>query len=195
MPSIKPTLIAIGGLSASGKTTLSDALVDVFNGFATDITLATISSDVTLKTLWAAQNNQAVDLYTKLPAEAYEAEFGKKVYGAMIKAVQDNLQTNDIVIMDATFSPPHMREEFEKTAKDAGGKFVGIWLDAPSKSLINRADKRAASAKSISDADGSIVEKQLQNEIGDIDWVRIDASQSKRIVTNKAVSAIIPVFN
>ena len=68
------------------------------------------SIDVIRKTLWAKENNQEVDLYSKLPADAYTSEFSGKSYDAFIQAIKDNFKTSDVVIVDATFIQSSGRE-------------------------------------------------------------------------------------
>ena len=50
---------------------------------------------------------------------------------------------------------------------------IGLWLDAPESLLIDRTAQRRNDA---SDADANVVRMQRAQDIGDINWSRLDAS-------------------
>tara|TARA_R110000764_G_scaffold165913_4_gene252863 strand:- start:9222 stop:9809 length:588 start_codon:yes stop_codon:yes gene_type:complete len=189
MTSKPALLIAIGGLPATGKTTLADTLAQNFTDMAKET--HRINSDTERKTLWAKENNQACDLYKKLPVEAYSAEFRTKSYTQLFTAVASAIQTNDVVIIDASFTSEDQRTELADLAKKQGSLFAGIWLNATTETMMNRADARAQSTeKSISDADGAIVKLQLKSDLGVISWPQIDANKCTQTVHFHALNAI-----
>jgi predicted kinase len=186
----KPSLlIAIGGLSGTGKSTLSDTLSQNFTDMAENT--FSINSDTERKSLWAKENNQACDLYEKLPVEAYSSAFRAKAYAQLFESVASAMQSHDVVIIDATFTSEDQRSAIAALAHEKNDLFIGLWLNAPTETMIDRADKRAQSAeKSVSDADGKIVELQLKSDLGTITWPQIDAGQSQQSVQFHAIQAI-----
>ena len=57
--------------------------------------------------------------------------------------------------------------------------FIGLWLEAPETVLIERTKRRRFDP---SDADETVIRKQHSQDIGAIDWHRIDASLSAESV-------------
>lgn len=193
MSKMQTTLIAIGGLSGTGKTTLSDNLSREFARFANAPTQACISSDIVRKTLWAQENGQEPDLYSPLPVEAYSSAYGVKAYDKFFADIKTNFD-HEIVIVDATFTKPEARAELETLARDNKVKFIGLWLEAPTDTIKQRVDARAANEQTVSDANSIVVDMQLKAGTGDVRWTKINTDQDKRDITSKAIGAIIPAL-
>jgi len=193
MSQMQTTLIAIGGLSGTGKTTLSDNLSQIFATFANPPTQASVSSDIVRKTLWAQENAQEPDLYSPLPVEAYSSAYGVKAHEKMLADIKANFD-NEIIIVDATFAKAETRIDIENLAHDNGVKFIGLWLDAPIDTIKQRADDRAANEQSISDANSMVIDLQIKAGTGDVRWTKINTDQDRRNITSQAVSAIIPAL-
>jgi len=58
-------------------------------------------------------------------------------------------------------------------ARETGAPFDGVWLDAAADMLRARVSARRDDA---SDATPDVVDRQLGFELGDLRWLRIDAS-------------------
>ena len=78
-------------------------------------------------------------------------------------------------------------KKLEQKAKDLGVKFDGIWLEAPVEILRRRIGARKNDA---SDADRAVLEKQLDYDLGAMDWHRVDASPPPDAVAEAALKAI-----
>lgn len=193
MSQMQTTLIAIGGLSGTGKTTLSDNLTQTFAEFANPPSNASISSDIVRKTLWAQENGQEPDLYSPLPAEAYSSAYGAKAHEKMLADIKANFDS-EIIIVDATFAKPETRTDIENLAHDNNVKFIGLWLEAPIDTIKQRADARAANEKTTSDANSMVIDLQIKAGTGDVSWTKINTDQDKRSITSKAIGAIIPAL-
>ena len=159
-----PSLIAIGGLSGSGKSAVSRAIaphIGVFPG------AVHVRSDVERKRLFG------VAPLERLPADAYTLEVTKRVYAMCRKHALLALEAGQSVIVDAVHARPEEREALAALAAAKGVAFTGLWLDAPAKTLRDRIAARTGDA---SDATPELVDVQLAYEIGPQSFTVIDAS-------------------
>lgn len=156
-----PRLICIGGLSGTGKTTLAHRLAPQFSSVPGALHLR---SDVERKMLFGVPETQ------HLGASAYTGKVSEKVYSCLMHKAKLALMAGSSVIVDAVFSNEAEREHAQAVARDAGASFDGLWLDASEKSMIERVTDRTGDA---SDADASVVRKQLKKPTGNISWRRI----------------------
>ena len=77
------------------------------------------------------------------------------------------------MVLDATFISPELRARAEALARRAGVPFAGVWLEAPAEILAARIGGRHGDA---SDATIETLQMQVDREVGDITWTRVDAS-------------------
>jgi uncharacterized protein len=155
-------LVAIGGLSGTGKTTVA-------NGIAANIGPApgavVVRSDVIRKVLFDVSET------TRLPEQAYTREAAARVYAVIEAWAARVLNSGHGAILDAVHSRPAEREAARAVAEKANVPFDGIWLEAKPESLIKRVSERIGDA---SDATADVVRKQLAYETGPIDWTVVD---------------------
>jgi predicted kinase len=160
-----PQLICIGGLSGSGKSTLAMALAPSVGAVPGALV---VRSDVERKVLAGVAETAA------LPPETYTPENSARVYDAAFARAASALRAGQAVVLDAVFSKPEERERAEALARTWGAAFRGFWLDANPAHLKARVAARSADA---SDANMSVVEKQLGYQTGEIAWHRLDANR------------------
>ncbi len=141
-----PHLFVVGGLSGSGKSHL--ALLGCGK-----VPAIWIRSDATRKRL--------AKTFPDLPL--YGHEMSAKTYHAMFAAAELGLKAGFSVIMDATFLRPQDRQEARNIARQAGTDCHILWLDLDASVLKERIRNRTAAGRDISDADLSVLEKQLAN--------------------------------
>ena len=158
-----PRLIAIGGLSGTGKTSLAHALAP---GLGPVPGARIIRSDALRK------RSFSVTPETRLPASAYEHEATERVYRALYDEAQETLAGSYAVLADAVFLRPEERHAIEEVAGGKGVRFDGLWLEAPPEHLARRIEARKNDA---SDADVAVMRRQLTLDPGRIAWHRIDA--------------------
>lgn len=158
-----PRLIAIGGLSGSGKSTLAQALAP---GFPPVPGARVIRSDVVRKRL------MHVPPETMLPRQSYTLAASHQVYEKMRSDAVATLAAGYTAIVDAAFLRAEERRAIAAAAGDLGVPFAGLWLEAPAHVLVQRIGARRNDA---SDADRAVLERQLETDLGSLDWQRIDA--------------------
>lgn len=171
-----PCLVGVGGLSGTGKSTLSRDLAPLLGA----VPGAVVSrSDVIRKRLCG------VDVTTHLGPEAYTADISRRVYAAVLERADLAVRGGQSVVADAVFAGAADREALEQLAKHAGVPFAGVWLAAPASQLISRAASRVSDA---SDADAEVIRHQLARDTGAITWHRVDASSTpSRVLTDVMV--------
>jgi len=150
--------VAIGGLSGTGKSTLAAAL-------APSLDARVLRSDVIRKHLFGVAPE------TRLPARTYTPEASHRVYEALRRKAADALAAGYSVIIDAVALRPAERRSFAAIAAAAGVPFSGLWLAAPAAAMEARLRARRGNA---SDASPAVLARQLRQDPGQLDWVRID---------------------
>lgn len=174
---VPPRLIAIGGLSGSGKSSVARCIAPDFPPLPGALILR---SDVIRKHL------AGVDQYTKLAEAHYSLDMTRRTYDHMYELAKLTLKAGHSVVVDAVFAQPNERAAIQKIAEAAGVTFKGIWLEVP----LSIAEKRIAGrTKDASDATVEILKSQLAYDIGSLDWHRIENSADLEKVT-QAVAEI-----
>lgn len=143
-----PWLIAVGGLSGTGKTTIARDLAPTIGGTFGAIH---VRSDIERKRL------AGVDPLEKLPKSAYVPQAKEETYLAMLARAEACLKAGQTVIVDAVFSKDSHRQMIEALASKLGCEFDGIWLEA---SLDDRLSRVAQRQNDASDADMAVVSQQ-----------------------------------
>ena len=160
-----PRLIAIGGLSGTGKSAVARAIAPHLGAFPGAVH---VRSDVERKRLFGVAPLQ------RLPAEAYTPEVTERVYAMCRKRAVMALEGGQAVIVDAVHAKTEEREALAALAADKGVPFTGLWLEAPAEILRDRIAARTAD---VSDATPAVVDVQRGYAIGPQSFQIIDASR------------------
>ena len=159
-------LIAVGGFSGTGKSTLAATLAPMFGAAPGAVHLR---SDLERKALFHVEEAH------RLGEEGYTSEITKQVYDLLNTKAEWALGAGHSVIVDAVFSTQAERAAVERIAQELSLPFTGLWLSAPREALIERVGARRGDA---SDATSKIVEQQLEREAGSINWHIVDAGST-----------------
>jgi aminoglycoside phosphotransferase family enzyme/predicted kinase len=161
----RPHLIAIGGLSGSGKSSVARALAPKLGAFPGAVH---VRSDQERKRLFGVCGE------TRLPDSAYRQEVSGTVYRMCRKRALMALAAGRTVILDAVHAKPEEREATAKLAAQMGASFTGIWLEAPPATMRQRIERRE---NDISDATPSVLEEQLTYDLGAQSFAVVDAGR------------------
>lgn len=163
-----PRLVAVGGLSGTGKSTLAAALAPMIAPAPGAVHLR---SDLERKSMLGAEETE------RLPSSCYTPEVNHRVYDVLSRKARLALAAGHAVIVDAVFLAGGERGELEQLARDIGVPFAGLWLSTPEAVMVQRVAGRANDA---SDATPDVVRRQLEwHDSGKCGaWTIIDASGS-----------------
>lgn len=153
-----PRLIAIGGISGTGKSTLARRLAPRIAPLTGAIV---IRSDVVRKRLSGARPE------TRLPQEAYSPRMDRKVLARMAYDARVALCAGAAVVLDTTFLDIEARACASAIARAEGVRFDGVWLELPAEVAVARVSGRGADA---SDATAAVVERQAEQAVRPPDW-------------------------
>ncbi|MEQ9813408.1 MAG: AAA family ATPase [Azospirillaceae bacterium] len=173
-----PVLVAVGGLSGTGKTTLAHALLEEP---ALPAGTVHLRSDVIRKRLFGAGDDD------RLPEEAYAPEVGRHVFALMGELAGRVLGAGRPVVVDGVYAQAEERQAIAAMARERGADFRPLWLDGPESLRLERVGGRRGDA---SDADAAVVRRQSDYDLGRLDWPRIAADGPIAAVRARAVEAL-----
>ncbi|WP_137387810.1 AAA family ATPase [Rhodoligotrophos defluvii] len=159
-------LIAVGGLSGTGKSTLAAALAYQIGAAPGALHLR---SDVERKAMFGVGEHE------RLQPHAYTEAASAEVYGSLAQKAKIALRGGHSVVVDAVYARPDERAAIGRVAQSLKLPFIGLWLTAPPEKMKDRVQQRTGDA---SDATPEVVERQLTYGTGPISWAPVDASGS-----------------
>jgi aminoglycoside phosphotransferase family enzyme/predicted kinase len=159
-------LVAVGGLSGSGKSTVAASIADMVGPVPG---ARVLGSDRTRKRLFG------VPARTRLPAEAYLPAVSAEVYERLRSEAARVLHLGHGVVVDAVFDRPEEGPAIADVAERQGVPFQGLWLTAPREVLLHRVAERRGD---VSDATGDVLLSQIERAVQPQGWVSIAADAS-----------------
>ena len=171
-------LVAIGGYSGTGKSTLARSLAPEIGPFPGAIH---IRSDIERKAMSGAGETQ------RLAPSAYTPESHAKVYDRLLCKARQAVRSGCSVVVDAAFLQPVERTNIETVARRAGVPFSGFWLTAEKAIAKHRVNLRQGDA---SDATPSVVEAQFAGGTGPVSWTHIEAGTAAEATLAKTRLAL-----
>ncbi len=175
----KPKLIAVGGLSGTGKSQLARALAPHIAPMPGAVI---VRSDVERKALFGVGETD------RLPAQAYAADATERVYATLYDKARRIVGAGHSAIVDAVFARPQERAALAEAARSAGSRLHGLFLTAPLETRLARVGGRTHDA---SDADREVAQAQEAYGLGRLDWVRIDAAGTASDTATQARAALL----
>jgi predicted kinase len=174
----RPMLVAIGGLSGTGKSRLAHTLAPRIGPAPGAVILR---SDVERKAMYGRPET------APLPAQAYAPAVTGRLYAMLAEKAVRIVAAGHSAVLDAVFAQPQERSALAAAARAAGTEVRGLFLTAPTETRVARVDGRAADA---SDADAAIARQQESYALGAIDWTIVDASGTPDETLARAEAAL-----
>ncbi len=159
-----PKLVAVGGLSGTGKSVLARALAPG---------VAPLPGAVVLRTDILRKQRFQVAETDKLPASAYRPEITQHIYEILAQRAAQIISQGHSIVVDAVFAHETERTAICAAARKLNIRFIGFFLVTDLATRLSRVGRRERDA---SDATPEIAGLQEKYDIGAIDWVVIDAS-------------------
>lgn len=178
-----PCVVAVGGMSGTGKSTLAARLAPTLGAAPGALHLR---SDLERKAL------SGIGETDRLPPESYTAESSRRVYAALMEKARMTLAAGHAVVVDAALLADDERRQIEAVAAEQRVPFAGLWLQAREDVLVSRVAARVGDA---SDATPDVVHKQAAWSSGPGNWIAIDAGGSAAETLNAALSALDQRFS
>ncbi|MGB0911072.1 MAG: AAA family ATPase [Nitrospirales bacterium] len=150
-----PMLIITHGLSGSGKTTVSQTLLESFGAIR-------IRSDIERKRLLGLSQEGRTEKQN-LPL-VYSKDSTEATYAHLDALARTILKSAFSVIVDATFLKQSYRDIFATLAQDLHLPFVILDIRAPVATLRKRVEDRLSVGQDASEADISVLEQQLSHD-------------------------------
>ena len=152
----RPSLIAVCGLVASGKSTIANKLrlrtgFEVLNSDRVRKQLASVPEDFRSKS----------DYGTGL----YSPGFDQLTYSALLDEARDRLRKGRGVLLDATFKNPQHRAAVLALADETGVPALFVECRATEKQTISRLAERAKDVSEVSDATAEIYQIQKRDYV------------------------------
>jgi uncharacterized protein len=175
-------LIAVGGISGTGKSTLARDLAPLFGRVPGAIVLR---SDVIRKQLMGVPET------VRLRQDGYAPAVTERVYARIQELARICAKAGYSVVADAVFGSERDRQEIADVAREQGLSFAGLWLQAPAPVLEKRLAQRQSDA---SDATVEVMRSQLKSIEAPLDWFAVSASAgpSNTFAIARQILSIVP---
>lgn len=176
-----PRLVAIGGLSGTGKSTVAKGIAARIGA---PLGALHLRSDIIRKRIFG------VAPLDRLPNDAYAPGAGARVYGEMLRLAGAALAAGASVVLDAVFAREEERAMIGRLAAERRLPFAGLWLEAPADVLEARVAARERRGDDPSDAGVDVLRRQLSYNLGAMDWTCVDAAGTPDEVLKAALAPL-----
>ncbi|QPF93824.1 AAA family ATPase [Bradyrhizobium commune] len=173
-----PRLIAVGGLSGTGKTVLARALAP---DIAPHPGAVVLRSDVVRKQMFGVKDTD------RLPRSAYTPELAAHVYETLARHARRVLAQGHSVVVDGVFARDAERDAFATLGRACDIPMTGFFLVADLATRQARIGSRQGDA---SDATQEVAALQEHYNIGHVGWATIDASGTQEQTLQRCRDAI-----
>lgn len=160
-----PKLIIMRGMSASGKSTVSQQVLDELGAIR-------IRSDVERKRLFEVPKTASTS--NGIEAGIYSVQASEQTYAKLAELATGVIRAGYTVIVDAAFLKYEQREAFQELAGKLNVSYIIMEVTASADVLRQRIKDRK---NDVSDADLGVLEHQLQN------WQPLQENEIKHAIS------------
>lgn len=183
----RPALIITMGLSGSGKTVLSNQLLQ-------DLGLIRLRSDIERKRLHGLAPE--ADSHSQVAGGLYSSDISQLTYTCLREHAATLLQTGEPVLVDATFLQQQQRQVFRQLAQEHNVPFHLLVCEADTETLKARLLSRAAQGGDASEADTRVLDYQLAQQqplsaTEQADAIVLDTTRDDSVATAHRVLAYL----
>jgi len=171
-----PMLLAVGGLSGTGKSLLARALAAEI---LPEPGAVVLRSDVERKILFGFAEAD------RLPETAYARDITTQVYALLVVKARRVIAAGHSAIVDAVFADEGERAAIAQAAP--ADAFHGLFMTADLTTRLARVGGRKGDA---SDADAAVARRQEQYNLGALQWTPVDASGSPEQTLRRTKAAL-----
>jgi uncharacterized protein len=150
-----PLLVITHGLSGSGKTHVSDALIG-------GLQAVRARSDLERKRLYGLAPEERTR--SAVGEGIYDESVTERTYARLAEIATAALRNGFNAIVDATFLRRAERERFRELAARAGARFAILDCDAPESVLRGRVAARESARRDASEAGLAVLDRQLAEQ-------------------------------
>ena len=182
----RPCLIAMHGLSGSGKTVLSQQLIPRLPAIR-------VRSDIERKRHYGLAETDGSGAH--VGKGIYDRSARTRIYETLATAAESSLRIGQHVIVDAAFLNRGDRQHFQVLATRLDANFVIIDVHADPDELLRRVQLRQRDAGDASEADVNVLQYQYENaeplDAEELEWtiaVTTDAEVDVGTVVRQIVS-------
>jgi len=143
------------GLSGSGKTTVSQILLQIYPAIR-------VRSDIERKRLWGMKEQQRDK--QDFQQGIYSSTSSEQTYQILLTLAEQLLLAGFSVIVDATFLKSQQRNIFRKLAESVNVDYKILHCYAPLNVMQNRIIQRSKDDRDASDADLTVLEYQIERD-------------------------------
>ena len=183
---IGPSIVLIGGLMGTGKSTLAE-------GLARERGHAYLSSDVVRKELQGVPADERH--FVEWNTELYSPEMTERTYDELVNQTRARLAGGRAVVVDASFSSARHRALFTALSEETGTPLLMVLCELPEDLARQRLDARVAAGGVPTDGRWEIYAAQRDSfqqpdelPLGSV--IRLDASAPPQSVVNALVSRL-----
>jgi uncharacterized protein len=152
---VHPNLIIMHGLSGSGKSTFSQALLETMGAIR-------LRSDIERKRMFGLSPD--VPSTKEIKTELYGSDTTETLHYQLRDTAKCLLASGYHVIMDATFLKRRYRDLFRTLAEEAHAPFLILDVQAPPEKLRERIVIRAQQRSDASEADLAVLQQQQRQQ-------------------------------
>lgn len=152
-----PALIIMQGLSGSGKSFLSQRVIE-------DTCAVRIRSDIERKRIFGIGETERIS--SDSDVALYSAKASQQTYDQLESLATYVINAGFPVIVDAAFLKAEQREQFRQLAGRSGIPFRILSCTAPADELVARVETRWIQNRDVSDASVAVLQMQLSSDSG-----------------------------